>query len=277
MKIEILESPGSLDPLKELYIRETTAPLDGMWLFGFLPMADHYGFFDGEICVGFACVNQEHKLLQFFLRRSHQHHAGELFASLLRGDGGGRAPVQGAFVSTAEPHYLSLCLDHFGTFKVNARMYQREAPSPALAPQGLLEGSPERWQLVAIEASELAEVVAFAVESTGAPEAWLAGYYTNLIGRGELFGVREGEPLVALGESRGNDRVQVECVDLGVIVCPSARGRGLATHVLRRLAAANDARGLRSICSTESGNIAAQRAITRAGFFAYNRIVEFGV
>jgi len=61
-----------------------------------------------------------------------------------------------------------------------------------------------------------------------------------------------------------------------IVVHPSARGQGLATHVLRWLAAANDATGVRSICSTESSNIAAQTAISRAGFFADNRIVEFG-
>ncbi len=271
MRIEKLESSESLGPLKQLYMGDTTAPLDGMWLFGFVPQADHYGLYEGESCVGFACVNEEAHLLQFFLDREHQGRSAAVFKSLLRGDEGSRLPVVGAFVSTAEPHYLSLCLDHFATFEVNALMYQRDLSSAA---QPTSEAR-ERWPLVAMGAADKLELVALAAESTGAPEGWLSWYYSGLLARGEVFGVREGERLIALGENRRDDAVQVECADLGVIVAPSARGEGLATHVLRWMAAVNDDRGLRSICSTERDNIAAQKAIARAGFFAYHRILRF--
>jgi len=272
MRIEKLESTRTLAPLKKLYMSDTTAPLDGMWLFGFVPQADHYGLYEGESCVGFACVNEEAHLLQFFLDRTHQGQASAVFQSLLRGEEGGRSPVVGAFVSTAEPHYLALCLDHFPSLKVNALMYQRDASSAVPARP---EAS-ERWPLVVMQAPDKAEVVALAAESTGAPEGWLSGYYDNLLARGEVFGVRDGERVIAIGENRRDDEVQVDCADLGVIVAPSSRGEGLATHVLRRMAAVNDERGLRSICSTERGNVAAQKAISRAGFFAYHRIIHFG-
>ncbi len=131
--------------------------------------------------------------------------------------------------------------------------------------------------MIAIEPTQLAEALHFAMESIGAPEEWLTGYYTNLINRRELFGVWKGGRLIATGESRGYDKYQKDCADLGVIVAKSERGKGLATQILQRLATANDAKGLRSICSTEQANVGAQKAITRAGFFAPNRIIQFGV
>ena len=122
---------------------------------------------------------------------------------------------------------------------------------------------------------EVSEAVDFAVASIGASAEWLNGYFTNLINRQELFGVWENGRLVATGESRGYDEYQTEYADLGVIVAESERCRGLATQVLKQLDAMNKANGLKSICSTEKTNVAAQKAIGQAGFFASNRIVQF--
>ncbi|MCH9683212.1 MAG: GNAT family N-acetyltransferase [Deltaproteobacteria bacterium] len=269
MRILRLESTDSLAELKEQYLLQTTAPLDGMWLFGFVPMAAHYGFHDGEDLIGFCCVNAEGYLLQLFLSASHRHLSPQVMEPLLRPDGPS-GELHGAFASTAEPQYLSLCLDHFPTFEVNALMYQRDRP-PGASAHEIDGGIPP---LVPIEGAQIATAVAFAVENIGAPEDWLAGYYANLISRRELFGVWAEDRLIALGENRRNDGAQVDCADLGVVVAQSERGKGIATEVMRRLAIANDAKGLLSICSTERTNIAAQKAIVRAGFFAHNRILR---
>ena len=122
---------------------------------------------------------------------------------------------------------------------------------------------------------QLEEAVEHCIASIGAPREWLAGYLGGLISKQELFGAWDDDELIATGESRLSDENQAGYADLGVIVAPSQRGRGLATRVLQELVARNDGLGLRSICSTESGNRAAQTAIRRAGFRARNRIVQF--
>ncbi len=132
-----------------------------------------------------------------------------------------------------------------------------------------------------VSEAQMSEAIAFTVAAIGAPEAWLGSYYAKLIAFGELFGLWEGERLIAVGESRRadrvrNDSVQTEYADLGVIVAESERGRGLATQILRDLVSSNQRDGFRSICSTERSNVAAQRAITRAGFFPPHRIIRFG-
>ena len=129
--------------------------------------------------------------------------------------------------------------------------------------------------MTSVDSAQLPQVVDFAVASIGAPEEWLSGYFANLIDRRELFGVWENGQLVATGKSRGYDEYQTEYADVGVIVAESERGRRMATQVLRQLVAMNEASGLKSICSTEKTNVAAQKAIGRAGFLANNRIIQF--
>ncbi len=129
--------------------------------------------------------------------------------------------------------------------------------------------------MVRLVEAQLSTAVAFAVAEIDAPREWVAGYYANLIARGELYGSLRDDQLIATGENRRRDDLPLPHADLGVIVARSHRRQGLATKVLSSLIAMNEREGVRSICSTENGNRAAQTAIERAGFVARNRIVRF--
>lgn len=192
----------------------------------------------------------------------------EVFASLFQNADGPAGELAGVFVSTAEPQTLALCLDRFPKFEVNALMYQRHASALSQP----LDSTPT---LRPMEPDQLLAAVDFAVQSIGAPDVWLRGYYASLIQLGELFGAWRGDRLIALGESRGYDEYQVGCADLGVVVAKTERGNGHGTQVLLQLARHNETQGLRSICSTERDNVAAQKAIARAGFAPVHRIVQF--
>jgi len=245
-------------------MRQTTAPLDGMWLCGYVPMASHFGFFEGDELVGFFCLNEERYLLQFFVNEKFQSRSSQLFESIFHEYCSKTGIINGAFVSTAEPYYLSLCLDRWSNFEVNTLMYQRDQ-RPVKKEQ----------TIIPVDSTQLSQAVDFAVASIGAPGEWLSGYFANLIRRRELFGLWENGQLIATGESRRFDEYQSEYADIGVIVAQSKRGRGMATKVLNQLVVMNEANGLKSICSTEISNVAAQKAIDRAGFFASNRIILF--
>ncbi|MGH1339947.1 MAG: GNAT family N-acetyltransferase [Nannocystales bacterium] len=261
MTVEFRPIP-SLDPLAPLrrrYVERATAPLDGMWLCGLAPAAAHVGLVLNEVLAGYYCLNDDGFLLQFHVDEALRPRAIELFKTVASQD-----EVRGAFASTAEPEYLSLCMDHFPRVEVNALLYQHHGPPPASPPLGLIR----------LGATELGEAVDFASEAIGAPKAWLHGYYEGLISRQELFALRIQDVLVGLGESRGFAGLQPGYADLGVIVGQKHRGQGLATQVLRDLVRTNEHRGVRSICSTEVTNAAAQTAIRRAGFVAHNRIVQ---
>jgi RimJ/RimL family protein N-acetyltransferase len=268
MQVKKIESTDVLSELKKRYMQQTTAPLDGMWLTGFVPMANHFGFYEDNQLVGFCCANDEGYLLQFFVNRNYQNQSSQLFESIVHGDDSQAGPIKGAFVSTAEPHYLSLCLDRFSKFEVNSLMYQLDDRRDEQPPEAALT-------MPTVQSEQLTGAVEFATAAIGAPAEWLSGYYANLIHRQELFGVWENGQLIATGESRGYDDYQTQYADVGVIVAQSQRGNGMATKILRQLVNLNEANGLKSICSTEKTNVAAQKAIGRAGFFASNRIIQF--
>lgn len=270
MQIRSIESMDQLTNLKTQYMQGTTAPLDGMWLNGFVPMADHFGIFDGDDLVGFFCVNSDGLLLQFFLNPRCTLQPANIIDSLLDADKTPAGKIHGAIASTAEPAYLSLCLDRFPKFRVHTLMYQYCSESQ----QGIAQDASE---LTVISTRQLNQAVEFAVAAIGASAEWLSGYYGNLIERQELFGTWDGDRLIATGESRRNDAYEVAVADVGMIVAESERGKGLATKILSQLVQINERQSVRSICSTEQSNAAAQKAILRAGFVANNRIIQFSV
>lgn len=123
--------------------------------------------------------------------------------------------------------------------------------------------------------NQLNELVQFAATNIGAPEQWLSGYYGRLIERNELWGYWLNNTLLATGECRLFDEFQTQYADLGMIVAQSERGKGIATQVLQYLVHEAQSKGLTPICSTENNNIAAQKAIGKAGMRSSNRIVQF--
>ena len=263
-KIELL---SELAELKRDYFESSTSALDGMWHFGFVPMSEHYGFYEESVLKGFCCVNSDGYMLQFHLCANTQIDSRDLFTLISQGNSSVIGNLKGAFVSTAETDYLSLCLDNSRSFKVNALMYQ-DAKTCA-------NESGDELTLTLADETQLSNFVSFAASNIGAPQAWLTGYYTNLIKRKELWGYWIDNQLLASGECRFFDDYQTQYADLGMIVAVSERGKGLASRVLKSLKSKAIKQGLAAICSTESDNIGAQKAIVRAGFIATNRIIQF--
>jgi RimJ/RimL family protein N-acetyltransferase len=128
-------------------------------------------------------------------------------------------------------------------------------------------------QLAKIE--ELESFIGFASANTKLPADWISGYYANLISRKELWGYWNEGQLLASGECRLFDLYQSDFAELGVIVSMFERSKGLATKVLIFLTKHANSKGLHCICSTESSNIAAHKAILNAGFSVNNKILKF--
>lgn len=269
LDIKQLDSQNELKALKQAYLGETVAPLDGMWLSGFVPQARHFGIYSNANLVGYYCLNDEGFVLQFYLEPAFQNHATTLFNSLFAGVDLQIDNANGAFVSTAEPQFLSYCLDQFDCFEVNTMMYQLANSGEGLANENLsVLGE-------ALNPKQLDEAVSFAHSAIGAPREWLSGYFLNLIERQELFGSWTNGHLIATGECRGYDAYQTEYADVGMIVGEQERCKGVASNVLKDLVLIAKRRELEPICSTEKRNIAAQKAIVRSGFVAKHRILKF--
>lgn len=267
--IQQVHSVEVLQILKSEYLQHATAPLDGMWLVGFVPTSTHYGFYLNTELIGYCCVNEEGYLLQFHLIEGYDAEASALFARITANKFDTAREILGAFTSTAEPIMLSYCADVFTKISVNALMYQLPEKHTAS------HDSENTVSLQRIDTQQLALAVAFAHEAIGAPREWLTGYFQNLIARQELFGYWDNETLAATGECRLFDGFQSEYADLGVIVATEHRGKGVATKALEWLIAQARSQKLKPICSTEKINLGAQKAISRAGFITHHRIIQF--
>ena len=271
IEVRAISNLEDLQPLKAEYLARTTAPLDGMWLCGFLPLAQHFGLYRGGALAGYVCINDEGYMLQFYICQDQMSEVQVIFADMISGNFAELPEIKGAFASTAEPDYLSLCLDNFSAFEVNALMYQL---SRSLE---ISKNSDPLWSLTALRVEHLPEAIEFCIRNIGAPEEWLRGYLSNLIERQEVFGCWQDGELIGTGENRKFDDVQQGYTDVGVIVSEQQRGKGLATWILQQLVGQALAMDLKPMCSTERDNIAAQKAISRAGFIANNRIFQFKV
>ncbi len=265
-EIKKIDSLEKLKELKIMYIEETTAPLDGMWLCGFVPAAKHFGVYEEDKLKGYFCINEEGYLLQYILGANYKYQSEAVFKTLLETKNSEVGDIKGAFCSTAEPGFMSLCLDNFRSHKVNALMYKQDKS------QVMID---KPIELNVLKENHLKDVIAFAHEAIGAPVDWLHGYYSNLIKRAELYASIQNDRIIATGECRGYDEYQTSYADLGVIVAKEERSKGIATKVLKSLSLIAKDKNLIPICSTEASNLGAQRAISRAGFFAHNRIIQF--
>lgn len=83
IQIKKIDSIEQLSELKQQYMDQTTAPLDGMWMAGFVPMTNHFWFFENEKLVGFFCINDDGYLLQFHVSPERQDQASLLFDSVI--------------------------------------------------------------------------------------------------------------------------------------------------------------------------------------------------
>ena len=267
LDIKKISSLDELNELKAYYFSQATAPLDGMWHFGFVPMSNHFGFYEENTLVGYCCLNAEGYLLQFCLLPTAKAKASDLFTLIVQNNSSVIGDVKGAFVSTAEPAFISLCMDNTDSFTMNALMYQQN--------EKIKLDCSERVEMTLANQEQLSKLVEFSSSAIGAPKEWLTSYYSGLIQRKELWAYWSNENIVATGECRRFDEYQKNYADLGMIVGKTERGKGLATRILNFLIQLANKEGLMAICSTEKTNIGAQKAIHRAGLLTNNRIVQF--
>jgi len=258
---QLTKKPASeLAAIKQDCLEKCTAPLDGMWM-SFADMADHFAIETEGTTVGYCVINAEKKLLQFYV--TAQCDAAEAFQETVS-----RMRVTGAFAATCDPQFFSLCRSLQKTSRINALMYQ--LPETAQPTDAVFS---DEHKFSRINSGEMMRAIEFAVAALGADREWLSGYYTGLIARDELFGLRQQDQLIAVGELRASD-AQQPCADLGVIVGKDQRRRGIATQILRELVRRSCRQGLKPICSTEYDNIAAQKAIESAGFKSNHQIID---
>lgn len=257
----IKTNPAEITSLKQRYLQQLIAPLDGMWE-SFVAQADHYAVVCDDTIVGYCAINSELRLLQFCVPADQSR--GQIFEQMLID-----LKVTGAFVATCELQSMSLCMDHQKSVSVNALMYHFTGTS-----KNADIVFPQQANFEILEPGQLHIATRFSVEALGEDHEWLNAYFANRIAEKEIFGLWQNNSLIAIGECRPS-KTQEPYADLGVIVSKNHRGQGIATAILKRLLKHCRDNSLNAICSTESKNLAAQKAIEKAGFVSHHRILDF--
>ncbi len=246
--------------LKQDYLKTATAPLDGMWESGFLPFSNHWEIIIDQKQAGYFCVNDDNILLQFHLKDAFLAEAIPVFEKMIN-----EGFAAQAIVGTNEPLFLSLCMDQQKSAEVHTYLFEQDKSVVDTI-------SSENYKLNLATQDEFSALLNFVEESVGGGD-WLEGYMRNLIEQKELFFLADADTILATGECRIS-KTQLPFADLGMIVNKNFRGQNIATNVLKELKSRSIERHLIPICSTTVGNIAAQKAITKAGFVSRHRLLE---
>ncbi|MBO6504155.1 MAG: GNAT family N-acetyltransferase [Kordiimonadaceae bacterium] len=255
-----VSSADTIADMEQTYLNACAAPLDGMWQ-SFVEMAEIIEISHGQSTIGYAAINGDKELLRFHV--DERLDPLPILKSLIDAQS-----LVGAVVSTAEPRALACLLDVQATLSVSAIMYHM----PSLQTE-LSAAFPTGTELRPVDANALEQVADFGHRTLGASLDWLLSYFSGLIGRGELYALWRDNEILSTGECRRNNR-QPLVADVGMIVGKAHRRQGIATAMLRALAQKARDQKLAPICSTETDNLGAQKAIIAAGFVGYHRIVN---
>ena len=248
--------------MRKQYHSELIAPRDGMWE-SFVDMGDHYLITSADRNIGYLVLNTERFLQQFYVENKKCE--SEVFKAALK-----QLEIVGAFPTTIEAGFISLCHDHQKSVSVNDIMYH----CPSSAEVGEVEFSVTMtWRLLEQLDHDIA--IEFAHEAIGADKGWLKGYYADRISKKELFGLWQENTLIATGERRFSPYFD-GVADLGMVVANEFRGKGLGSKVLSKLILACREVNINPICSTSLDNLPAQKSIMNSGFMAYHRILKTG-
>lgn len=256
---------SALSDMKAAYLKSLVAPMDGMWDAGFTNTAPHWEIRLNDKLAGYYAANDKGQLLQFYVQPAFARHIRKILDHVLAQD-----VIQEIVVSTIDPTLLSLCLDVHKSIKVHTYLYEL---ATEVAPE---HEDADDLDFRLLEAEELEQTIAFQQACLGQNQDltdWLRSYSGTLIERRELFLLAHDKDWIGLGECR-NSISQRGVADLGMMVSPKHRRNGWATYILTRLIDTVKLEELRLICSTTVDNVAAQKAIERAGFISRHRIMN---
>ncbi|MCP3981995.1 MAG: GNAT family N-acetyltransferase [bacterium] len=239
------------------YLAQLVAPMDDMWA-AFVDMAEPHALLVGDRVAGSCAVDAEGRLLRFYVVPRFLQHSTPLLRVALR-----ELAVEQLVVCTLDPNYLSSALDLATRVAPHTLLFAHLAEPETPGLDGLVPAAP----------SDHERIVEFQAEEVGAPRDFLEGYVGERIERRELLLFEDGDGLLSTGELR-RDPHQPGISHVGLIVRGDARGRGIGSRMLSSLVTRSREQGLSPHCSTEVANVAARRAIERAGFRANHRLLS---
>ncbi len=162
---------GITDPLKAEWRESLTAPQDDMWE-AFTDNAKHWELKEGNQTIGYACVNDDNMLLQYYLVPQWMHVSVDIFQEFIS-----QLKISKAMVGSNNPFLFSVAMHFQKSIEIDTYLFTDLLKVKMIEKEGLRSA----------ESEDLEKLVHFYNESMGGPEEWLRSYVANLIDRGEIF------------------------------------------------------------------------------------------
>jgi len=243
---------------KQLY-SSFVAPLDGMWEVLYVANSVSYLIKNEGREIGYCCIDQDKSLNQIFLKDSHRYLMKSIVTELININ-----MIVSAHLSSIETTSFNTCLRF-------AKSIQAHTINYTFSSEQLKRVSTDILNLHKASPHDGDRIRAFFKKEIGFDDSF--GYTENLINRGEIYVVEEGDEIIATGECRLSDS-QPKYADVGMVVKKTGRKKGLGTKVLSELINIALEKKRKPICSTTVDNVASQKAIERAGFYNSHTIFK---
>lgn len=249
----------ALDPLKSEWRKSLTAPQDDMWE-AFTDSAEHWEINFQTNRIGYACVNTENRLLQFYLVPEWMQEGNIIFKQFID-----REKIKEAMIGTNNPHFFSLAVHFQKSIEIRFYLFSDFLQEKVSEKNGKLRPG---------KTEDLEDLAKFCNISTGAPTDWLKGYISNLINKQEYFVFEHDGKILGICEVRKSES-NPKVANLGMIVSPDHRKNGLGTFLLGKAKEIALERKLQPICGCDKNNIGSLKSIHKNGFRNVNQMLLF--
>jgi GNAT superfamily N-acetyltransferase len=251
-------APDELAPLKSEWLGSLTSPQDGMWE-SFRHGSSNWAITCDGNMIGYAAVNQDNRLLQFYVSRPHAANGDIIFKSFIT-----EKKITSGIVGTNNPVYLSIALNFVQEQKIDTLLFRHTF-------EATVEEKP--GQLMECQADDLEQLVDFYHLSIGAPKEWLSGYVGGLIKGGEIFAFVDADTIVGTCEVRKSASAP-KFADIGMVVSPDYRKQGYGTFLLHTAKTIAQEWEKVPICSCEKDNVGSLKSIQKCGFVSRFQLLD---
>ncbi len=248
---------NTLSHLKTEWQKSLVAPQDDMWE-SFTDYATHWEILQKDETIGYACVNDENCLLQFFVLPFWMSEGVSIFKQLID-----QQNIASAIIGTNNPICLSIAMHIQKSVKIHTYLF-----TDALKVEN--NNKEGAFRIVALQ--ELETIVNFYHESIGAPKGWLNDYLGNLVEKSEVFVLINGDEILGACEVRKSES-NPKVAGVGVVVSSSQRKKGLGTFLLGKAKEKAIAWNRQPICSCEKDNIGSIKSIENNGFRSIHQML----
>jgi len=244
--------------LKTHWRENLLAPQDDMWE-AFMDMSVQWEIRLNKEIIGYACVNDENILLQFYLLPYWLNHTEKLFEQFIK-----QQDIKKAILGTNNPVPLTSAMHFQKAIKVHTSLFTDLVR---------LDKVEKKEGLTLAQTEDLDQLVGFCFESTGAPKEWSRGYFKNLIAKQELFILKDQAEILGTCEVR-KSIYDKKVAHIGMIVSSKYRRKGLGTYLLGIAKEIAIDWKRHPVCSCEIDNLGSLKSIQNNGFRSKYQILS---